>query len=43
MDHHKPSGDKINKVVKHIGIGDSIDCRVDGDTEEEDTGEVAEA
>ena len=41
MNCHQPSCNEIDEVMEHVGVCDSIDGRIDGDAEEEDTGEVA--
>lgn len=42
MDCDKPSRNKIDEVMEHVCIGDSIHCSIYGDEEKEHASEMAE-
>lgn len=43
MHGDEPGSDEVDKVVKEVSIGDTIDSRVKGEKEEKCGGYVAEA
>ncbi len=43
MNSHQPSGDDIHEVVEEVSVGDAVDGSVDGEKEEEEAGDVADA
>lgn len=43
MNGDEPGGDDIDELVQKVGVGDAVDSGVDGEDDEENAGDVAEA
>jgi hypothetical protein len=43
MNRDQPGGDDIHEVVEEVSVGDAVDGGVDGEKEEEEVGDVADA
>jgi hypothetical protein len=43
MNRDQPGGDDVHEVVEEVSVGDAVDGGVDGEKEEEEVGDVADA